>query len=125
MPSKSAKFHQEGISSSEIRDTLESQFGGERAFWDQNGYLAGLTDLLELLRPKGYLRTVGLINNYIHTYSLTHSILRWKRVLVYLVPGLQHVLALIERLYRYACLCMFEIFDGMHKWPHKHKNEAI
>ena len=60
-----------------------------------------------------------------HTYFLTHSILRWKRVLVYLIPGLQPALALIERLYRYNCLRTFEILDTLHKWPHKYKYEAI
>ena len=122
MPSKCAKFYQEGISSPEIRETFKSQFG----VWYQTGsYLLSLTDLLDFPRPKSYLVEIGPVNGTIQLYSMTHDILLWKRVLVYLVPGLQHVLALMERVCRYACLRSFEIFDGVHKWPHKNKMEAI
>ncbi len=52
-------------------------------------------------------------------YTYTQSIVRWKRVLVYLAPKLQHVLAFVERLYRCLCLRMLSSCDLVHRWPDK------
>ena len=52
-------------------------------------------------------------------YSYAHSIVRWKRVLAYLVPGLQRVLALIEKLYKCSSFELFKISDRLHKNSNK------
>ena len=48
-----------------------------------------------------------------YLYSYAHSIVRHKRVLLYLAPKLKHDLIFIERLYRNACLKMLRYCDTM------------
>ena len=59
----------------------------------------------------------------LYVYSYSHSIVRWKRLLVHLFPSLQYILALIERLYISVCWRMFEYCDRAHKSASK--EEAV
>ena len=56
-------------------------------------------------------------------YCTTHRILLFQRIFVNLFPGLQSILPLIERLYRYVCLRVFDHCDRSHKLPCK--GEAV
>ena len=81
------------------------------------GYLFDLIDSLEPSRAKIFLRKTHKHTPFL--YSYTHAILGWARVLVYLVPGLQHTLAFIGRLYRFLSFQMLDLCDQLHKKAHK------
>lgn len=81
------------------------------------GYLFDLIDSLEPLGAKFLLRKTHKHTPFL--YSYTHAILGWVRVLVYLVPGLQHALAFIRRLYRSLSFRMLDLCDQLHKKAHK------
>ena len=55
----------------------------------------------------------------IQCYALTLGLTRWKRSLFYLVPKLQHVLALVERFHRFCWPYMLNYCDQAHRSPHK------
>ena len=70
------------------------------------------------MRSKGYFPTSA--NRLFSWYVYTHSILRWKTVLIYLVPGLQRVCAFIARLYKYSCLEVLRLCDRTHEYRNKY-----
>lgn len=77
------------------------------------GYLFDLIDSLEPFRPRFILRKIHKHAPFLYPY--THAIVGWVRVLVYLVPGLQHALAFIGRIYRISSFCMLDLCDQLHK----------
>ena len=53
------------------------------------------------------------------------EIVRWVRLLVFLIPKLQHDLALFKSLYRYNCSYLLDDCDQAHMSPHKHRAVMI
>ena len=99
-------------------ETANSQFGGLDAFIWNFIYLFDVTDLLEQNRARILYQGQSAVNPPC-LYSYTHSIVRWKRTLVYLVPGLHRVLAFFERLYKRSCRALFAFSDQSHNYPNK------
>jgi hypothetical protein len=87
------------------------------------GYLLGLMDSLEPFRLRMTLKThkmkFGRLDffNVLQLYTYSHSIIRFKELLLYLDPELLNILLIFELLYRLACLDMFNYCDSAHKSP--------
>ena len=62
---------------------------------------------------------------WLEIYHKTHKILLFQRFFVYLFPGLQSILPLIERLYRYVSPLVFDYCDRAHKLPSKDEAAVI
>ena len=54
-----------------------------------------------------------------------HNIVRWVRLLVFMIPKLQHDLAFFKSLYRYNCSYIFDDCDQVHMSPHKDRAVMI
>ena len=121
LPPLLAELLQEDISALEVFETMESQFGGIKTFTQNYKYLFDLMESLEPLRSRIFLKILDSNEDThaLYSYSYTSSIVRWKRVLVYMVPELQHVLALLERFHRYKCSQVLRYCDLVHTSPHK------
>ena len=106
----SAKLIQKGVSES-------SPFPILRAFSDKFGYLFVLVDHLEQSRAK-FLRWPTTEDfdlwSLVLFYTYTHSLVRWKRTLAYLVPELHREFAFIEKLYRFVFRRVLYVCDRMH-----------
>ena len=103
---------------------FDSQFGGFHAFTQKFAYLFGLIDCFESFANDDFLSRAKILPQRTHWSDLsywtyTQSIVRWRRILIYLNPKLQHVLVVVERFYRYLCIKMFQSCDLVHRWPHK------
>ena len=100
---------------SKFYDTIDSQFRGIDAFWQKFTYLFDMMNIIEPLRPRHLVYPVKPKDNSAIWYMYTSSILRWKSVLVFLVPEFQQFLAVIERFYRHLCRCALLISDRVHR----------
>ena len=60
---------------------------------------------------------------WLHIYAYSHSIVRWKRLLAHLFPGLRYMLAMIEKIHILVCWCLFIYCDQAHKSASK--EEAV
>ena len=78
---------------------------------------------LEPEAPKKYLFWKRSPNKMFLLYTHVHSILRWKRPLVYLAPELQHSLTILEKIFGEISSFMFSYCDQVHRTPHK--NAAV
>ena len=108
-----AKDIQKEIPESEIDDPIL------RAFWEKFGYLSELVYYLEQNRAQVFRRFTTedqdlALWKIVNLYIDTHSIVRWKRTLVYLVPELHREFAFIEKVYRFSCLAVLCVCDRMH-----------
>ena len=110
-----AKFIQDGIPESETLGMIYAQFGNVSAFIEKFAYLFNLIDSLEPFRAKLVLPKTS--EDHLSMYTYTHSIVRWKRIFVYLIPELHRVLAVIEGLYRCLSYSILYFCDRMHRFP--------
>ena len=110
---------------SEIAKNLSPQYSGFNASIRKFDYLLGLMNSLEPFRLRMMFRNrtieIKALNfgKVLHLYTYSHSIIRWKKLLLYLDPELHDVLAVFGLLYREACLGMFGYCDSAHKSPMK------
>ena len=68
----------------------------------------------EMPRPRSVSKAIPE-RLLLHVYHATHTILFFKKKVVYLFPGLLSILPLIERLYRFTCHRVFDYCDRAHK----------
>ena len=108
-----------GISDSTYRDTFASHHDGVDIVVHKFADLLGLRHPLELLGPRMCMENVFDLPNEIH------NIVHWLRLLVFLVPKLQHDLAFFKSLYRYNCSNLFDDCDQAHMSPNKDRAVII
>ena len=111
----------QGVSESEVFSAFDSQFGGTYDFLQKFVYLFDFMRFFEQYRSNFFLSKSN--GTRLWFYAFSHSIIRWKRVLLFLAPGLKRVLDLIEKLHKYLCLSVFEDCDQLH--GHTNKFEAV
>ena len=90
-----------------------------RAFLEKFDSLFFLINHLEQSRAKilmGYAINDPGIKSIFYSFISTRNIVRWNRVLAYLVPGLQRGLASIEILHRYLWYTVLYLCDRMPKF---------
>ena len=93
----------------ELLKTSSSQFSAYDAFLQRFSYLFELMGSLEPSRLRSVMRPKGSL---MYLYSYTHSIVRWKSILLFLDPKLRQILPIFEDLYRNACLYVFVYCDA-------------
>ena len=100
---------------------IKSQSDGLEKLSPKYDYLFDLMDTLEPLRPRTFLKMIdgNTISHILWLCSCVQTIIRWKRVFAFMIPGFQHQLALLERLYRVICSILFRECDIVHKSPRK------
>ena len=113
----SAKLNQKGIPESEIVVSIRESSWGFTKFRKN---FASLFDLVEKLEPFR-AKSLGLrkIENHplgkiIRFYLWTHSIVRWKRILVYVFPELHREFIFVEIFNRILCPAALYVCDRMH-----------
>ena len=109
-----AKLIQAGMKESESWDIVSAY---NFIFLEKLGYLSYLIKHLEPLRAMSLgSEIIAQPGNYgrVWAYLDTHNVVRWKRVLVYLVPGLHRELAWVEKLNRYLCHAVLYMCDRIH-----------
>lgn len=111
----------ENISDVEIREDINTQLASPYALFNKFGYLFDLIDSLELTRFRCFLNVFNItklsnisILSAMYLYSYAHSIVRSKKILLCIAPGLKHDIASIERLYRESCSKIFKFCDIPH-----------
>ena len=107
----------QGVSESEVFSAIDSQFGGTYGFLQKFVYLFDFMRFFEQYRSNFFLSESN--GTRLWFYAFSHSIIRWKRVLLFLAPGLKRVLDLIEKLHKYLCLWVFEYCDQLHRLTDK------
>ena len=119
-----AKLIKKGVLESEPLRTLGERIRNLFVFPGKFSFFFDMMDNLEPMRAK-FLGLTSIeshkigsyLGSYLELYTCTHSIVRWKRHLVYLVPKLHRELAFIETVYRHLTHLALGFCDRMHVGP--------
>ena len=111
----------EYISESKLSDSFDSQFGSYYDSMKEFDYLLNFIRFHERHRANFFL--LNSSGAWINLYVFSHSIFRWKRVLVFLAPGIKRMLDLIEKIYKYLCPAVLDNCDRLHRLTDK--SEAV
>ena len=113
----SAEVLQASTSKPPIHSAVASKFDGVDDALQKFPDLFGLTYPLEPLGPNMCFKPVSDVPTDVH------RVMCWERLLVFLVPKLQHDLAFFKILYRYNCSCILDDCDQAHR--SRYKDRAI
>lgn len=91
------------------------------AFMKTFGFLFELVDSLEPQRLTGFWRTSHKSKKLTEPdlFMYTHSIIRFKDILLYFVPGLRDVLPMVEWTFKTSAHIVLLLCDHAHKVPHR------